>query len=135
MEKTKLGLSVGLLSALMFLTGYAGITAMLLVAGYILIREESRVLKKHAVGTIVLYLVFMVLSMCIGMLDNLFDIFNFGGWMYGSVLYTVTNGFLSTLNYIVAIAEKVVFGLLAVFALGGKEIKIPVIDKFVEKHF
>lgn len=135
MEKSKLGLSIGLLSALMFLTGYANITAMLLVAGYILIREESRVLKKHAVGTIVLYLAFMVLNICIGLLENLFAMSNVGGWMYDTVLYVVTNGFFSTLNYIVAIAEKVVFGLLAVFALGGKEIKIPLIDKFVEKHF
>lgn len=135
MEKSKLGLSIGLLSALMFLTGYANITAMLLVAGYILIREESRVLKKHAVGTIVLYLAFMALNICIGLLENLFAMSNVGGWMYDTVLYVVTNGFFSTLNYIVAIAEKVVFGLLAVFALGGKEIKIPLIDKFVEKHF
>lgn len=135
MEKSKLGLSVGLLSALMFLTGYAGITAMLLVAGYILIREESRVLKKHAVGTIVLYLAFMVLNMCIGLLENLFAMSNVGGWMYDTVLYVVTNGFFSTLDYVVMIAEKVIFGLLAVFALGGKEIRIPLIDKFVEKHF
>ncbi len=135
MEKTKLGISVALFSALTFLCGYLGITALVLVTGYILLREENKSLKKAAVSTIVLYLAFAALSICVGLLSNFFSLINFGGWMYGSVIYTVTNGFTSTLSTLVDIAEKVVFGLLALFALLGKEVKIPVIDKFVEKHF
>lgn len=135
MEKSKLGISVCLLSALTFLTGYLGITVMLLVTGYVLIREDSMTLKKNAVNTVVLYLAFAALSLCIGLLDNVFDLCNFGGWMYGTVMYTITNGFISTLNTLVNIAEKVLFGLLALFALLGKEVKLPVISKFVEKHF
>lgn len=135
MEKTKLGISVALLSALTFLSGYLGITVLVLVAGYILIREENASLKKNAVGTVILYLAFAALSICVGLLSNFFSLINFGGWMYGSTLYTITNGFTSTLATLVDIAEKVVFGLLALFALLGKDVKIPVIDKFVEKHF
>ena len=135
MEKTKLGISVALLSALTFLSGYLGITVLVLLAGYILIREENVYLKKTAVGTVVLYLAFAALSICVGLLSNFFSLINFGGWMYGSIVYTITNGLTSTLSTLVAIAEKVVFGLLALFALMGKEVKIPVIDKFVGKHF
>ena len=135
MEKSKLGISVCLLSAFTFLTGYLGITVMVLVAGYILIREENVSLKKNAVGTVVLYLAFAALSLCIGLLDNVVDLFNFGNWMYGMGMYRLTTGFISTLNTLVYIAEKVVFGLLALFALLGKDVKIPVIDKFIEKHF
>ncbi|MDD6035707.1 MAG: hypothetical protein PUC30_05865 [Lachnospiraceae bacterium] len=134
MEKSKLGISVCLLGAFMFLTGYLGVTVMVLVAGYILLKEENMSLKKAAVGTIVMYLMFVALSLCIGVLDNVFDVFNFGGWMYGTGVYTVFNDFLSLLNSIVYLAEKVVFGLFALFALLGKEIKIPFVDKFVEKH-
>ena len=65
MEKTKLGISVALLSALTFLSGYLGITVLVLLAGYILIREENVYLKKTAVGTVVLYLAFAALSICI----------------------------------------------------------------------
>lgn len=135
MEKTKLGISVALFSALTFLCGYFGITALVLVGGYILLREENKSLKKTAVGTIVLYLAFAALGICVGLLSNFFSLVNFGGWMYGTAMYTVTNGFTSTLSTLVDIAEKVVYGLLALFALLGKEVKIPVIDKFVEKHF
>lgn len=137
MEKSKLGISVCLLSALAFLSGYFGITVLMLVAGYILIREENASLKKNAVGAIVLYLAFAALSLCIGLLDNVLDLFNFGNWMYEYVYtaYKITNGFISCLYTLVSIAEKVIFGLLALFALLGKEVKIPLIDKFLEKHF
>ena len=135
MEKTKLGISVALFSALTFLCGYLGLTALVLVAGYILLREENAFLKKTAVSTIVLYLAFAALSICVGLLSNFFSLINFGSWMYGTVLYTITSGITSTLSNLVDIAEKVVYGLLALFALLGKEVKVPVIDKFVEKHF
>ena len=135
MEKSKLGISIALFAALTFLSGYLGITVLVLLAGYILIREENVYLKKTAVGTIVLYLAFAALSLCVSLLSNFFSLVNVGGWMYGTIMYTVTNGFTSTLSTLIAIAEKVVFGLLALFALLGKEVKIPVIDKFLEKHF
>ena len=135
MEKSKLGISVALFSALTFLTGYLGLTAMVLVVGYILIREENASLRKNAVGALVLYLAFAALSLCIGILDNVFDLFNFGSWMYGTFVYKMTNNTISFLNNLVYLAEKVIFGLLALFALSGKEIKIPLIDKFLEKHF
>lgn len=135
MEKSKLGISVCLLSALTFLTGYLGITVMVLVGGYILIREDNMTLKKSAVNTIVLYLAFVALSLCIGVLTNFIDVLNFRGWMYGGDAYSIITSILSTLSSIVNLAEKVIFGLLAVFALLGKEVKLPVINKFVEKHF
>ena len=127
MEKTKLGISVALFSALTFLCGYLGLTALVLVAGYILLREENAFLKKTAVSTIVLYLAFAALSICVGLLSNFFSLINFGSWMYGTVLYTITSGITSTLSNLVDIAEKVVYGLLALFALLGKEVKVPVL--------
>ncbi len=135
MEKSKLGISIGLLSAITFLSGYAGITAMVLVVGYILLREENMTLKKNAVSTVVLYLVFLVLSMCIGALDNVLSFLDFGNWMYKIGFSIYSNALISKLNVIVYLAEKVVFGLLALFALSGKEVKLPFVDKFVEKHF
>lgn len=135
MEKTKLGISVCLLGMLVFLTGYAGITAVLLVAGYILLREENATVRKYAVYTIVFYLAFLLISICIGLLDNLIGIINFRSWMYGSTFYSVFISIISTLNGIVEIARKLVFGLFALCALFGRTIKIGALDKFIEKHF
>lgn len=139
MEKTKLGLSVCLMGALVFLSGYAGLTVIALVAGYVLLKEESAKLKKYAAYTIALYVGFVLLSMCIGALSNVFSILNFNGWMYSvdgvSTAYSIITAILSTLSTIVSLAEKVVFGLFAVFAFLGKDIKIALLDKVLEKHF
>ncbi len=139
MEKTKLGISVCLMGALVFLTGYVGLTALVLVGGYVLLKEESRTLKKYAVYTLVLYLVFLAASMVIAFVGNVFDVLNFKSWMYSvdviSTIYGIIRAILSTLSSILSIAEKLVFGLFAVGALTGKEIKIAALDKLVEKHF
>ena len=135
MEKTKLGISVCLLGALVFLSGYLGITAVALVAGYVLLKEESAKLKKYAAYAVALFVGFLLVSMCISVLDNVFDVINFKSWMYGSDFYSVFSAIISLLNYIVSLAEKVVFGLLAVAAFFDKEVKIAPLDKFLEKHF
>lgn len=135
MEKTKLGISVCLMGMLVFLAGYLGITALILVAGYIFIREENETLRKYAVYAIALFTTFLVVDVCINVLHILFiDLINFRSWMYGSTYYSVMNGILSTITYILNLAEKVVFGLFAVGALAGKTIKIGFLDKFAEKH-
>lgn len=135
MEKTKLGISVCLMGMLVFLAGYLGITALILVAGYIFIREENETLRKYAVYAIALFVTFLVADVCVNVLHILFiDLINFRSWMYGSTYYGVMNGILSTITYILNLAEKVVFGLFAVGALAGKAIKIGFLDKFAEKH-
>lgn len=139
MDKTKLGISVCLMGALVYLCGYLGITALVLVGGYILLKEESEKLKKCVAYALVLYLAFLAVSLVIGLVGNVFDILNFNGWMYSvdviSTIYSIIRAILSTLSSIVTVAEKVVFGLLAVCMLLGKEIKIAFLDKIVEKHF
>lgn len=139
MDKTKLGISVCLMGALVYLCGYLGITALILVGGYILLKEESEKLKKCVAYAVVLYLAFLAVSIVLGLIGNVFDILNFNGWMYSvdviSTIYSIIRAILSTLNTIVTVAEKVAFALLAVGALAGKEIKIAFLDKFVEKHF
>ncbi len=139
MEKTKLGISVCLMGALVFLSSYLGITALLLVGGYILLKEESAKLKKCVAYALTLYLVFLAASVVVGFVGNVFDILNFKNWMYSvdviSTIYSVIRAFLSALSSIISVAEKVVFGLLAAYTLTGKEIKIAILDKFVEKHF
>ena len=140
MEKTKLGISVGLMGALMFLSGYLGITALVLVGGYILLKEDSHTLKKYAVYTLVLYLAFLAATMVIGLANGVLNVVNFKNWIYSAphligTLYSVLLAILSTLSSIIALVEKIVFGLFAVCALLGKEIKFSALDKIVDKHF
>lgn len=139
MEKTKLGISVCLMGALVFLAGYAGFTVMALVAGYVLLREENAKLRKYAAYAITFFIGFILVNLCIDAVSNVFSIINIRGWMYSvdviSTIYSVINTILSTLSMIVSLAEKLLFGLFAVCAFMNKDVKLAPLDKFLEKHF
>lgn len=134
MEKSKLGISVCLLGMIVFLTGYLGITALILVAGYILLKEENETLRKYAVYSVVIYIAFVLVTLCLGALNTVIDIINFRSWMYDSTIYSVIRSILSTVGSIISLAEKAVFGLLALCALLGKTVKFGALDKLIEKH-
>ena len=138
MEKTKLGISVGLLGALVFFAGYSGLTVLALVGGYVLLKEENSTLKKYVVYAAALMIAFLAASMCITAIETVFDFLNFNSWMTSvdglSTVYRVIMALFETLTDILYIAEILVFGFLALMALAGKEIKIAFLDKLVEKH-
>lgn len=138
MEKTKLGISVGLLGALVFVSGYTSLTVLALVGGYVLLKEENSTLKKYVVYAAALLIAFLAASMCISAIETVFDFLNFNSWMTSvdglSTVYRVIMALFETLTDILSIAKILVFGFLALMALAGKEIKIAFLDKLVEKH-
>jgi len=142
-EKTKLGISVSLLGALVFLSGYLGIAALVLVGGYVLLKEESEKLKRCVMYSLILFLGFLVASIVLEVLGSVLSIFNFNNWMYEvDVIYTIYNVFRSIISSfinILGIAKIVVFGIFTVGTLMGKELKIAfldkIVDKFLGKHF
>ena len=137
MEKTKLGISVGLAGAVMYLLGlYGGYMVTLLAAGYILLVEENAWLKKAAVKTVMLMIAFSVLSSAANFLPNVWaflgSIINaFGGHLHGDFL----SGFSTVLNNALYLAELVLSVLLAWKALKQQTIEIPALDRFLEKNF
>lgn len=143
MEKTKLGISVSLLGALVFLSGYLGIAALVLVGGYVLLKEESEKLKRCVMYSLILFLGFLVASIVLEVLGSVLSVFNFNNWMYEvDVIYTIYNVFrsiISSFDSILGIAKIVVFGIFTVGTLMGKELKIAfldkIVDKFLGKHF
>ena len=137
MEKTKLGIGVGLAGAIMYLLGlYGGYMVTLLAAGYVLLAEENAWLKKVAVKAVVLMLAFSVLSSAANFLPNAWAFLGsilsvFGAHLHGDFL----SGFSTVLNNALYFAELVLFILLAWKALKQQTIAIAALDSFVDKHF
>lgn len=135
MQKTKLGVSVGVVGAALYFFGFfSGYTAMLLLAGYVLLMEENEWLKKTAVKAIATMVVFSLLSVLIGLIPNVFDFIGdicdlFGGYVSFSVVFKIQN----LLNSILRLVETVVFLLLGLKALRQGTIKVPVVDNLVNK--
>ena len=66
MVKTKLGLSIGLLSAVVYFTAlFGGYIPLFLLAGYILIVEQNDWLKRVCCKAVLLLIGFSLLSVCI----------------------------------------------------------------------
>ena len=136
MQKTKIGVSVGLLGAVIYFMGlFSGYLTVVLLIGYVLLFEENEWLRKSAVKAVALMVVFSLAATVmnlipnvIGVLDNLVSIF--GGSFH--------IGFLSSLVYAVTealdIREKLLFMGLGVRALTQGTIDVPAVDGLINKY-
>lgn len=139
MQKTKLGISVGLLGAILYFSGlFAGYFVTAAIVAYVLIREENEWLRKTAVKALVLAFFFPILQKVVGVLPDLIDLandalnmvkLNFADKFFAFLLKP-----FSLLYSVVSIAHYVVFILLGVLALSEKSFKVPVIDSLIDKH-
>ena len=134
MQKTKLGLSVGIVAAISYLMFfYGGLVAGLLVAGYILVCENDSWLKRVALKALALTLAFSVVNTLIYLLPSLLNVFNnmvaiFGGYLRLTIISNIAE-FLSS---IVNIFELVAYIGLAIMALFGKSINFKPLDKLID---
>ena len=136
MEKTKLGISVGIAAAAIYFVAYfGGYVPAMLMAGYVLIAEENQWLKRSAVKAVATLACFSALFAVIGLLPDalswigsLVDLFN------GSFSYSVVSKILSVITEALDIAKTVIFLMLGVKALTQATIKVPFVDNFLNKY-
>ena len=136
MKNLKLGIPTALYGAIMFFTAlFDNYLIPILMAGYILLTEEELLLRRSAVKTVALLIVFALGSAAINLLPDFFSLINhfvslFGGFFYVSVISELAG----IANDALDILKTVLFVLLGVSALQQKKIAIPVIDKMLDKY-
>ena len=136
MQKTRIGIAVGMMGCIMFLVAqYGGYMLALLLAGYILLCEENEWLRKAAVKAVMLMFAFSVLSTVIYFIPNvlsaLVSVINlFGAHWYPEFVHNVA----SVISGFVNLLETVLFLGLAFKALNQGDIPVPAVDRFIEKH-
>ena len=133
MEKTKLGVSVGLIGAALYFTGLAGIIPLLVIAGYVLLFESNEWLKKVAVKSVAIVLFFSVLSAAIGLIGNgtsfLYDLMRF---FNGSFSLTWLDRIISMLRTAISFVQVLVLLMHGLNALKQNDAKFSVVDKIVD---
>ena len=141
--KTKLGLSnyltasifyFFLLLTLFFNSGIFAWPALVLGA-YVLYKEEDLWLRASVIKGILLVVFVCFICLCINYVDDLLSFINF--FINIADPLAVLDDGLGIMNWlkdIIYVIEKIIFMLLALFALGGKTVKLPVIDKLIAKH-
>ncbi len=136
MHKTKLGIPIGILGALMYMLGlFDGYYVIVLVAGYILLCEENEWLRRTAVKVILTMMLFSVLNIFTGFASSIVYFIGNIFSMFGSYFYApfITN-FIEAIERIIIVVKKILFLVLAAKALNQGTITIPVVDRLIN-HF
>ena len=135
MQKTKLGVPVGLLAAMLFfISVFSGYTGLLLLGGYILLFEENTWLKKMVIKVVALSVVFSILFAFLNFLPNIITVID-NIVSFFSITYKVS--LTSTMFYNIIIiltkVQDVIFIILGIKAMKGETIALKEIDDLAEK--
>lgn len=136
MQKTKLGISVGLLGAAIYFMGlFSGYLVAVVLAGYVLLFEENSWLRKSAVKAVSVMAVFSLLITVLNLVPNAISFVDnvvsiFGGSFYVAFLSNLNSAAVAALNII----EKLLMIGLGVKALHQGTIAVPVVDKLINKY-
>ena len=136
MQKTRLGISVGLLGAAIYFMGlFSGYLLAVLLAGYVLLFEENSWLRKNAVKAMSVMAVFSLLITVLNLVPNAIGFINdvvsiFGGSFSVAFLSNLISAAVAALNII----EKLLIIGLGVKALTQGTIAVPVVDNLINKY-
>lgn len=136
MEKTKLSIPTTVVAAIACLFAlYGGYLITAVLVGYVLLKEENAWLKKFCIKIFVLMLAFSLASTALNLIPNLLELLNsllqiFDDYINLDIIYRIFNFFSQALN----LFEVVLFILMAIFALSGKDVKFAPVDKFLDKY-
>ena len=135
MQKTKLGISVGLFGAALYFTGIINTVALIILAGYVLLMEDNEWLRKAAIKAVVIVLAFAVLNGCLGLIDDALGLVN--SIISGvGIIFTISIplNLENIIRYVFEFVQNALLILLGITALSQGSIKVEIIDKLIAKH-
>lgn len=135
MEKTKLNLSVAMVAAAAWLLGlYGGYVITGILIGYVLLCEDSQVLKKACLRVLILMLTFSVAFTVINLLPNLLELlYSFLRIFKVNIYLNFIHEIFNLLYSVVSLIKTVVFILMGIAAALNKNFKVPVLDSLIDK--
>ena len=137
-RKTTFGVSVAISAAFIyFIQYYTSFTATLLIFGYLLIIEKDEYLTKTAMKAFLLDTILIVVVTLINLIP---DGLNIVSGLFGIVnihipsRIPVVSDLISNIIVIIAYIKTILFMFCIFSALRGKEVRIPLVENFYNKH-
>ena len=136
MNKSKLGISLGLVGFILYMMGmFAGFLTTLALAVFVLCFEEDRWLRRTAVKSVMILITFALLGFLIRIVPDILAIVDSTMLIFEeSFDYYVVTKITNVLASIVSFAENIILIILALLSLKQMSIKIPVVDNMINKH-
>lgn len=135
MQKTKLGITVGLMGAALYFIGLINFFGLIILSGYVLLFETNEWLKRSAVKAVAIVVGFSLVSIVIGFGNDVFDVLNgvLSWFKVPSVLAWPFNLDSIIVNAINAL-EKLILITLGFKAFSQSSISVGPIDKVINKN-
>lgn len=136
MRKTSIGIPDIALACLAYLIAFfGGYTPLLLIAGYVLIKEKNDWLRFSVVKATLLSLCFTVVNLLIYLLPNFISFINSICYIFegSGIRSAAISNIANALDSGFGLTEKVFFILLAIMSIKYKTLKLGFIDKLSEK--
>ena len=135
MQKTRLGISAGLLGAALYFVGLLGIIPVVLLAGYVLLFEENEWLKRTAVKAVAVFAFFAILFAFVTLVDSSrLLISNIAGIFNRIVNMNQFSRAISATRNIITILRYLFILLLGFAALKQGTVRLGAVDNTVNKH-
>ena len=136
MQKTKIGISVGMLGAAIYLTGlFSGYLVPVILTGYVLLFEENAWLKRSGVKAVALMMFFSFITVLINLIPDAMNCISYVMSMFGGDFYvSFISNLVSAVISVIDIIEKILFIGLGIKALNQGTIAISVVDKLINKY-
>ncbi len=134
--KSKLGVSVGLVGAALYFAGlFNGMLLLFVLIGYVLLVEDNEWLRRTAVKSGVICVMFALLLAVIGLIPGVMGfIGDFFGIFGGSFSIPFITSIIMFIESGIELIKIVFFILLGIKALNQGTIVIPFVDNFVNKY-
>ena len=128
--KTKLGISAGMMGAILYFTAlFGGYVPLFIAAGYVLIKEENTFVRKAAFKSTILLLFFSAVSTLLSSFNEILSII---GNLFDTFIKVPLN-FDDIFNSINSLIKTVVFVIFGIMAFKQEDIRIPPIDDAIDK--
>lgn len=136
MQKTKLGISVGLMGFITYFACYFGsYVVAIILFGYILLFESNQWLRKTAVKALILTIAFSLLSTLVGLIPDIIDfIGSIASVFNGSFYLSIVSKIVTVLTSAILLVKTVLFIVLGIKALGQGSITVPLVDDLTNKN-
>ena len=135
MNKIKLGVSAGLTGAILYFLGAISIIRAVILAGYILLKEENDWLKYQAVKMVMIVVIFGAINIGLNCIDDIFAIFNqVIGIFAKNVHIAVPLGLTGILSTVCSLLRNIVLIWSGINALNFKTVYVASIDELVSKN-
>jgi hypothetical protein len=135
MNKTKLGVSEGLLAAACFASALVSPIITAVLAAYVLLKEEDEWLRKSVVKAVAIVCVFALCTSAVAAVTNVFGVLDsVAGWVLRSANIHVPLNLDRIISNLLSIYKTLLLLACSFQALNKGTVRIGFIDKLIDKY-